>query len=236
MTALVTYQLKDGIATLVMDDGKVNVVSLPLLTELNAALDRAVADKAAVVLAGRTGAFSAGFDMKVLGAGGAGALELLVTGFEASERLLSFPHPVVIACTGHAIAMGSFLVLSGDYRIGADGAFKIGANEVAIGLTMPHYAVEICRQRLAPAHFHRAVINAEFYAPADAVAAGFLDRVVPEAGVLAEAQAVAARLAKLPRAVHSATKLRARAPALKAIRAGIEADEREFNALSGKAI
>ena len=234
MTALVTYQLKDGIATLAMDDGKVNVMSLPMLAELNGALDRAAADRAAVVLTGRPGTFSAGFDMKVLGAGGADALKLLITGFETAERLLSFPHPVVIACTGHAIAMGVFLVLSGDYRVGADGAYKIGANEVAIGLTMPRFGVEVCRQRLAPAHFHRAVINAEFYTPAESVAAGFLDRLVPDAEVLGEALAVAARLAKLPRPVHTATKLRAREQALKAIRAAIEADDSEFSALGNR--
>jgi enoyl-CoA hydratase len=227
----VTYQLNGSIATITMDDGKVNAISPQMITELNGALDRALADRAIVVLTGRAGVFSGGFDLAVLGAGGSSARGMLKGGFELAERLLSFPKPVVIACTGHALAMGVFLLLSGDYRLGMDGAFKIGANEVAIGLTMPRFGVEIARQRLAPAHFHRAVINAEIYTPADAVAAGFLDRVVPAADLLNEAQNAATKLSKLNLPAHAATKLRAREQALKAIRAAIEADDAELSAL-----
>jgi enoyl-CoA hydratase len=160
---------------------------------------------------------------------------MLRTGFELAERILAFPTPVVVACSGHALAMGVFLVLSGDYRVGASGAFRIGANEVAIGLTMPHFGVEICRQRLAPAHFHRAVINAEIYRPEDAVAAGWLDRVVPAGELAAAARSVAVELAKLDFDVHAATKLRARAHALQAIRAAIEADDAFLRSLRGDA-
>lgn len=228
MDALATYRLRESIGTIVMDDGKMNVLSPQMLSDLNGALDRAVADHAVVVLAGRAGVFSAGFDLKVLTAGGDDALGMLRAGFELAERLLSFPTPVVIACTGHALAMGVFLLLAGDYRLGADGPHKIGANEVAIGLTMPRAAVEICRQRLAPAHFHRAVISAEIYAPAEAVTAGFLDRVVPGAELSSAADDVAARLAKLNMAAHTATKLRAREPTLRALRAAIAADDLEL--------
>src|SRR5215469_7714646 len=188
---MISYCLDDTIATITIDDGKVNVLSLPVLTEVNAALDRAEQDQAVVVLAGREGVFSAGFDLPVLRAGGPDALALLRAGFETAARLLAFPRPVVIACTGHAVAMGAFLLLSGDFRVGATGPFKITANEVAIGLTMPRAAVEICRQRLTPACFNRAVVIAEVFSPEDAVVAGFLDRVVP-AGELADAAAEAA--------------------------------------------
>ena len=220
MSELVTYELRDSIATIVMDDGKVNALSLEMLGAINGALDRAVSDLAVVVLSGRAGIFSAGFDLKVLRGGGADAGAMLLGGFELAVRLLSFPTPVVVACTGHAVAMGVFLLLSGDYRVGAAGAFNLRANEVAIGLTMPLTAVEICRQRLAPAHFNRAVILAEAYAPEDAVAGGFLDRVVPAAEVRDAARGVAAQLAQLNMPAHTATKLRARASALAAIRAG----------------
>lgn len=230
MNARVTYQLEESIATITMDDGKANVMSVPMLAELNSALDRARADHATVVLTGREGMFSAGFDLPVLAAGGAGAYQMLMTGFELSERLLSFPTPVVVACNGHALAMGVFLVLAADYRIGVDGAYKIGANEVAIGLTMPFCAIELCRQRLAPAHFNRAVMNAEIYAPGDAVAAGFLDRVVAASELQNEAQVMAAKLAKLNMAAHTATKLRAREQTLKRIREAIEADGVAFSA------
>jgi enoyl-CoA hydratase len=232
MNTLVTYQLKDSIATISMDDGKVNVLSLRMQAELNAALDRAAADRATIVLTGKPGVFCAGFDLPVLTAGGPDSLNMLIGGFKLAERLLSHPAPVVIACGGHAVAMGVFLLLADDYRIGADGAFKIVANEVAIGMTLPHSAIEICRQRLAPAHFQRATINAELYMPADAVAAGFLDRVVPAADLQGEALAAAAKLAKLNMPAHAATKLRVRGQALAAIRAAIEADHTEYRALA----
>jgi enoyl-CoA hydratase len=222
--SIVTYALEDGIATITMDDGKMNALSPTMFAELNAALDRAKADRAAVVLSGRAGVFSAGFDLRVLRAGGPDSVQMVRTGFELAERILAFPAPVVVACTGHAIAMGVFLVLAGDYRVGTTGAFKVGANEVAIGIVMPHFGVEMCRQRLAPAHFHRAVINAEIYTPEDAVSAGFLDRVVSAGEVQEVARGVAGQLAKLDLHVYSATKLRAREHALKAVRAAIEAD------------
>jgi len=233
MSGLLTYELGDGVATITVDDGKVNALSPAMLGEIGTALDRADADGAVVLLTGRPGMFSAGFDLRVLGAGGAGAAEMLRAGFELSYRLLSFPAPVVIACSGHALAMAVFLVLSGDYRLGADGAFRIGANEVAIGLTMPRAAIEVCRQRLAPAHFHRAVNNAEIYTPAAAVAAGFLDEVVAPEDLAARARERALALGALDRAAHRATKLRARHGALEALRAAIGTDDAEVRALMG---
>ena len=231
VSRLTTYRLEDGIGTIAMDDGKMNVLSLEMFGQLNDALARAETDRAVVVLRGREGVFSGGFDLRTLRAGGPGAYAMVRTGFELAERMLAFPRPIVVACSGHAIAMGAFLLLSSDYRLGAAGAFKIGANEVAIGITMPFFGVEICRQRLAPAHFHRAVINAEIYRPEDAVAAGFLDRVVPASELQDAARTSAGELAKLDQTAHIATKLRARAGVLDAIRAAIEADDDFFRAL-----
>ena len=224
MSAPATYQLKDSVATITMDDGKVNVMSVAMLSALNGALDKAVADRAIVVLTGRPGVFSAGFDLTTLTAGGPDAQKMLRMGFELGYRLLSFPTPVVVACTGHAIAMGVFLVLAADYRLGADGPFRIGANEVAIGLTMPHFGVEMCRQRLTPAHFNRAVIFSEMFSPTEAVTAGFLDRVVPAAELQNEAQKFATATTKLNMSIHAASKLRLRDQTLKAVRAAIDAD------------
>jgi enoyl-CoA hydratase len=224
MGRLVSYQVENSISTITMDDGKVNVLSPDMLAELAVALDRATADRAVVVLTGRPGVFSAGFDLNVLRAGGTEAAKMARAGFELAERILSFPAPVLIACPGHAVAMGAFLLLSADYRIGTAGSYKITANEVAIGLTMPHAAIEICRQRLTPAHFNRAVTLAETFAPDEAVAAGFLDRVVQAAELQQAAASAAAQLAGLDAAAHAATKLRVREHALQAIRASIEAD------------
>jgi enoyl-CoA hydratase len=228
MRTRITYELRESIATIAMDDGKMNVLSGEMISEVGAAFDRAQADRAVVVLTGRDGVFSGGFDLRVLG--GPDGHKMVRAGFELGERILSFPAPVVVACSGHAIAMGAFLLLSGDYRVGAAGAYKIGANEVAIGLTMPFFGVEICRQRLSPPHFHRAVIESEIYRPEDAVVAGFLDRVVPPSELEGVARTIATELAKLDIDVHAATKVRARGPALKAVRAAIESDAAVFAA------
>ena len=221
---IVSYQLDDGVATIAMDDGKVNVLSPAMQSELNAALDKAEAAGAVVVLTGREGRFSAGFDLATLRGGGPDGLAMLRGGFDLSVRLLSFPRPVVIACSGHTIAMAAFVLLSGDYRIGAAGDYKITANEVAIGMTLPHAAIEICRHRLPPAVFNRATILSEVFSPDDAVAAGFLDRVVPADELTAAAQAVAVGFAGLDMNAHAATKLRVRAHTLDAIRAAIDAE------------
>jgi len=224
MAELVTYELEQGVATITMDDGKVNVLSPRMLGAINGALDRALEDGAAVSLTGRSAVFSAGFDLATLLAGGQGAVDMVRAGFELAERVLSLPTPVVIACPGHAVAMASFLLLTGDYRVGTSGPYRITANEVAIGLTMPHAAIEICRQRLIPAALNRALILAEVFSPEDAVAAGFLDRVVPVADLASVAAEAARALAPLDRRALAATKQRLRAPALRAIRAAIEAD------------
>jgi enoyl-CoA hydratase len=159
--ANVTYELADGIATITVDDGKANAITIPLIDEIRAALDQAEADGAVVLLVGRPGRFSGGFDLPTLTAYTYESADLLKAGFDLSYRLLSFPHPVVIACTGHAIAMGSFLLLSGDHRIGvADAAHKIGATEVAIGMAMPWAAIELLRQRLTRADFDRGTLLA----------------------------------------------------------------------------
>ena len=222
--SLVDYELRDGIATITMDDGKVNVLSPAMLSALNGALDRAAEDGAVVVLSGRAGVFCAGFDLSVLNAGGPDAVAMLLSGFELAARVLSFPLPVVIACSGHALAMGSFLLLSADYRIGTAGSFRIGANEVAIGLTMPAFGVEICRQRLTPSCFNRAVVNAEMFSPESAVVAGFLDAVVPAPELVDAARSQATTLGSLDLGAHAATKLRARDQALRAVRAAIADD------------
>jgi len=215
---LVSYHLEDAIATITMDDGKVNALSPAMQAELNTALDQAEADGAVVVLCGRDGVFSAGFDLGVI-RGGVGDAALMVRGgFDLSHRLLSFPRPVVVACTGHAIAMGLFLLLSGDYRVGANGPYKLMANEVAIGMTLPQAAIEILRQRVAPAHFNRAAVLAEAYSPANAVEAGFLDKVVEPLEVLTTSRDMAVALSKLDMAAHAATKQRLREQTLNIIR------------------
>lgn len=208
MNTLVAYDLADGVATLTMDDSKVNALSPALLAALNEALDRAEADAACVVLAGRPGVFSAGFDLKTLGARDAASDALARSGFALVSRLLSFPAPLVGACTGHAVAMGALLLATCDYRIGASGDFKIMMNESAIGIPMPVPASVLLRERLHPSVHYRAVVLAETFTPDDAVATGWLDQVVAPEELLTAARDKARSLGELHRAAYHTTKLR----------------------------
>lgn len=229
----VTYTSLGSVATITMDDGKVNALSPTMLAELASAFHQAAAEGAVVVLAGRPGIFSAGFDLNILTGGGPEAVPMLQSGFRLAERMLSFPTPVIVACTGHAIAMGVFLLLSADFRVGADGPYRVTANEVAIGLTMPRAAIEICRQRLTPAAFTRAVILAEVFSPTDALGAGFLDRLSPPDVVVATAQEAAAQMAGLDMSAHDASKHRARAATLEALGRAIADDDADMGAAAG---
>lgn len=229
MGAAVTYAFDAGIAAIGLDDGKANALSPTTLRELDAALDQAERDGAVVLLSGRPERFSAGFDLRVLSSGGPEAVGMLQSGFELAHRMLAFPRPILVACTGHAIAMGAFLLLSADYRIGiAGGDHRIVVNEVAIGLTLPRAAVEICRHRLTPSHFPRAVHLAEEYSPADAVAAGFLDEVVPPEALTARSYAVATRLATLDAVAFEETKRRSLGRTLATTRSAMDADTNDL--------
>lgn len=208
MDRLVSYDLADGVATVTMDDGKVNAVSPAMVAALNAALDRAEADGAMVVLAGRPGVFSAGFDLKTLAAQDDAADQLALGGFALISRLVAFPTPVVAACSGHAIALGALLLAACDYRLGAAGDYKLTMNETAIGIPLPVPAIELLRQRLHPSVLHRAVILAETFSPADAVAAGWLDRVVDADDLLTAAREHARSLTGLNLAAYRITKQR----------------------------
>ncbi|MFI4990708.1 MAG: crotonase/enoyl-CoA hydratase family protein [Solirubrobacterales bacterium] len=220
----VAYELDEGIATIALDDGKVNALSIETLRARHGALDRAERDGAVTILRGRPGYLSAGFDLKVFGEGIERVLEMLTLGATLTERLLSLPAPVVLACSGHAVAAGSFLTLSADARIGADGPFQIGLNEVKIGLTVPWFAIELARHRLSPAHFDSAVVSARMYGPQEAVAAGFVDRVVAPEQLDEAALATARTLAQLDMRAHAASKLRAREDVLRRLRAAIETE------------
>lgn len=231
MSSLVTYTRNDSVVTIAFDDGKVNALSPAMQTEINGALDQAAADSEvkAVVLAGNSKVFSGGFDLSVFAAGDPVAtLGMLAGGFELAVRCLAFGVPVVMAATGPAIAMGSFLMLSGDHRVGSSKS-RCQANEVLIGMTLPIAAIEIMRMRLTPADFQRAVATAATFSGDAAVAGGWLDEIVEPDAVLARAQEVAAGFAAtIHLQAHVGSKLKARAAAIDAIRAGIDGLAAEF--------
>lgn len=232
MTA--TYAVHEAVATITLDDGKVNALSPAMQEAVNAALDQAETDIAAgtvkaVVLAGNERVFSAGFDLSVFASGDANAGHgMLSGGFALAIRTLTFPAPVVMAATGPAIAMGSFLLLSGDHRVGSERS-RCQANEVAIGMTLPLSALEIMRARLTAPAFSRAVSVAAVFAGDAAIAGGWLDEIVERAAVLARAQEVAAEYAAtLHLKSHVESKLKARSAAIAAIQAGIDGLAAEF--------
>jgi enoyl-CoA hydratase len=225
MTDAVRYERDGAAAVIQLDDGKANAFSFELLDSVSSALDRAEKEARAVALLGRPGRFSGGFDLAVMRGGDAQALGRLVqAGGRLALRLYEFPVPVVIGCTGHALAMGAVLLLSGDLRVGALGAYKIGLNEVAIGLTLPTFATELARERLTPRHRQRAAVLAEVYDPPGAVEAGFLDEAVAASELEARVRAEAARLAELHPTAHRHTKRRLRSEALGALRSSLEED------------
>jgi enoyl-CoA hydratase len=230
MADSVKYELNESVATITLDDGKVNVLGPAMQAAINDALDKAEKDSAkAVVIAGNQRVFSGGFDLAVFQSGDAkAALGMLAGGFELSVRCLGFPVPVIMAATGPAIAMGSFLLLSGDHRIGQPKS-RCQAIEVAIGMTIPISAIEIMRARLTPAAFERGAALAATFVGDEAVAGGWLDEIVDADQVLPRAQQAAAEAAAtLHAGAHLATKLKARDSALKAIRAGIDGLATEF--------
>lgn len=225
MTELVSYQLNDGVATLSLCNGKVNAISHDVLAAFNAALDRALQDQAVVIITGQAGILSGGYDLKIMMSSPQNAIDLVTAGSQFARRMLAHPYPIIVACSGHAVAKGAFILLSADYRVGIDGPFTIGLNEVKIGLTMHHVGIEIARDRLSKSGFQRSVINAEMFNPAAAVQAGFLDTVVPAAELMSAALTMAQQLKTINMRAHGATKLKARKTLLDTLDRAIEIDK-----------
>lgn len=218
------YELRGNVAVLRMDDGKVNALGHETIGALHAALDRAKSDAGAVLLTGREGRLSGGFDLAVMSGGPRSANDLVLAGANLLLRIYEFPRPVVVACNGHALAAGAILLLVADLRIGCTGNFKIGLNEVAIQLTLPAFAMELARDRLSKRHFTKAVSQAYIFDPEAAVDAGFLDLVTPPDALFETALGEATRLAALPHPAFRNTKDRERQATVRLIREVLEDD------------
>ncbi len=227
MSEFTTYQQEENYSIITIKNGKANAISHEVIDEINASLDTAEKAQKVVILTGQEGIFSAGYDLKVMTASAESAKELVTKGSTLSLRMLSFPMPIIIASSGHSIAKGAFLLLSADYRLGTEGDFKIGLNEVMIGMTMHNAGIEIAKGRLAPVYFERSVNNSEIYTPNDAITAGFLDKVVPATHLLPTAVKIAEMFSKLNKKAHAATKLKLRGPYLDKIKKAIALDIEE---------
>ena len=224
ITEPLTYTLEGSIAVVRMDDGKANALSDPMIGGLLAALVRAEKEASAIVLVGRAERFCAGFDLKVMMSGPDHAKALLRRGSELLMKLYGVGIPLVVACTGHALAGGALVLLTGDVRVGAAGAYRIGLNEVSIGMPVPVLAMELARDRLTAVELGRATLEATIYDPEGAARAGYLDTVVPPGEVVAKAMAEATRLSALARTAFTATKARLRGKTIQHINDTLESD------------
>ena len=220
----VTIEIADKIAKITLNNGKVNAISHQVIEELNAAFDQAEEAKAIVILSGKEGILSGGYDLKTMQKSMKDAMALVTEGSKFTRRMMSFPFPIIVACAGHAVAKGAFLLLSADYRIGIEGPFKIGLNEVAIGMTMHHAGIEMARNRMPANYFNRSVMNAEMFNPQGAVLAGFLDQVVEADQLMTTAETVATQMKTLNMRAHHGTKLKARQAYLETMDKAIEID------------
>ena len=225
MSDLVSYQCDDGVALLTLCNGKANAISPDVIAAFNSALDRAQQDGAIVILTGQPGILSGGYDLKVMMSSPENALSLVAQGSALARRMLSHPYPIIVACSGHAVAKGAFLLLSADYRIGVEGPFTIGLNEVKIGMTMHHVGITLARDRLRKSAFQRSVINAEMFNPQTAKDAGFLDEVVAPDELMNAAQRMAQQLKTLNLKAHAKTKLKVRKALLDTLDQAIEQDK-----------
>lgn len=222
--SLVNYESRENVAVLRMDDGKANALSYQMMDDLDVALNRAEKEASAVVLTGRAGKFCAGFDLKQMMAGVDQARALVTRGADCLLRLYTFPLPLVIACSGHALAGGALVVLTGDVRVGVSGPFRIGLNEVQIGMPVPILAMELARDRLAPNHLMRSTLFAQVVDPEAAVTAGWLDEVAGESALLDTAFARATQLAALPRDAYGKTKTILREKTVAYVRDTLQSD------------
>ncbi|PKM29457.1 MAG: enoyl-CoA hydratase [Gammaproteobacteria bacterium HGW-Gammaproteobacteria-11] len=207
-----TLTLNKGIAEVTLDDGKVNALSEAMLEQLLDAIARAAAADAALLIVGRPGCFSGGYDRKLIAAGGPACDAMRAAGDRLTLALLDYPAPLVMASTGHAMAKAAFMLLLADYRLGLDGAYSIALNEVAIGMTMPDAAMPQARARLAPQWLNRCALQAQTLNPQQALEAGFYDELSPADALLQRARDKLQQLAALDRRAYRETRTLLNAP------------------------
>lgn len=210
--------LKNGIAKISFDNGKANPLSLELATDIMSALERAKEEAKVVLICGNPGMFSAGFDLKVLAQGMDAAQPMLDQGMIMLEKLYSHPQPVVTACEGHCVGMGVFIMLSADYRVGAEGEFSIRLPETAINMPFTTNLKIIAKTHIDPRHHARAIIQSRPYSPVSAAEIGMLDEVVAADKVMDQALMRANELLALPSDQYAKNKLNIRSDEIDAIR------------------
>jgi len=204
---LATLTSEDDVSIITLNDGKANVFSPEMSKTISSLLDEVPDDKGSLVITGRPGIFSAGFDLKIISSGDASAVSSMIkTGFTLLARVYNFPRPVIAACSGHGVALGAFLLCCADYRIGAKGQFIVQANETRNNMSIPTPILEISKTRISKTHWYRAILNAEAYPIEKAIEPGYLDEVVEAESLMTRAMEVANDLATLGHPHYKITK------------------------------
>ena len=223
MSELTNYELNDHVATITMNDGKANAFGPNMIAAVNGQLDRAAEEAKAVVLTGRPGLFSGGFDLKIIRGGDPKVGRAMgLAGAKLMMRLYGLPQPLVIAASGHAVALGAFCLLTADYRVGTAGDFRIGLNETAIGMSLPPFGLMLAKERLSKRYLARAAIAATMFSPTEAKDAGFLDEVVGADELRETAQRVARSMVELDGASYATVKQSLRGDSITRVLEGLD--------------
>jgi len=230
-----TMTVNEGVAHITIDDGKVNAMSAEMLDEICDRLEAAATAAEVTVLRGRPGIFSAGFDMPTFSRGLEPTHRMMSSGMQAITRMLRHPHPIVAACTGHAYPMGAFLLMSADLRFGVRGDYRIGMNEVAIGLTVPRFALALAEHRLTRPGLMK-ITTGEMVDPEEAGRLGYLDYTVDTEQLDPAVDAAVSRLRSIDQGSHASTKTRIHASLVDTINSCRQPDalNEEILALAGR--
>jgi enoyl-CoA hydratase len=225
MSEFVQYSLDKDLAIIQLDDGKANALGMDMIAALNVALDRVEKDAKAIIISGRAGVLSAGFDLKVMKSGPENTVKMVSSGAKLLARIMGLGMPVIIASSGHALAAGALLTLTGDFRIGVEGDFKYGLNETAIGMTMPNFGIDLAAHRMGAHHLSHTILMAEIYDPAGAMNIGYLDATCPPDQLMDQARSKAESLMALDLKAYKNTKRKLRQSTVDKILGELESDD-----------
>lgn len=209
----------DGIHELRLARPPVNALDPGLCRSLRVALSDAVAEGArGIVLSGGPGAFSAGLDVPHLVGLDADALRDAWAGFiDTARALAQCPVPVAAAINGHSPAGGCVLALCCDYRVMAQGEYRIGLNETQVGLVAPEGIQRLLRRVVGAHRAERMLVSGAMVDAQQALAIGLVDELAPVADVPARARAWLAQLLALPRKPMLATRAIARSEVVESL-------------------
>ena len=225
--SIATLSQENDISIIKLDDGKANAFSYDMLTQVNELLSKVPRDSGALVITGREGLFSGGFDLKTLATGDMEKITKMVQlGYHLLLELYSFDRPIIAAVSGHSIALGLFVTCSADYRIAIDGEYVCQANEVRNNMDIPIQIMEILKARVNKNYFYPAVFHSDAYTVQDSIAVGFIDEVVPQAEFMDRVMDKAKELASLPHPFYAKTKESAQADVRQKILDGIKKYEK----------